>query len=64
MVESSTRVGGAIIIIIGFLISLTGIGLLIGVPMMIIGAMMLIPELFVLLLIVGIAIVITLMAML
>ena len=61
MTESSTRVAGAIIILIGLLISASFVGLLIGIPMIFIGFVMLIPELFKLILIIAVLLLIKVM---
>ncbi len=54
MVSGSTRIAGVLAILIGFIISLTVIGALIGIPLIIIGFILLLPELFVPLIIIGI----------
>ena len=45
MPEAFTRVIGAVLILLGFILFLTGIGAIIGVPLMVIGMLMLAPEL-------------------
>ena len=57
-VSSNTRMIGLIAILIGFFISLTGIGAIIGVPLMIIGFLLFIPELFIIIAIIIIVIVV------
>lgn len=54
MVSGSTRIAGILAMLVGFIISLTGIGALIGIPLIIIGFILLLPELFVPLIIIGI----------
>lgn len=54
MVSGSTRIAGVLAILVGFIISLTGIGALIGIPLITIGFILLLPELFVPLIIIGI----------
>ena len=45
MPEAFTRVIGAVLILLGFILFLTGIGAIIGLPLMVIGLLMLAPEL-------------------
>ena len=49
-----SRMIGLIAILIGFIISMTGIGALIGFPLMVIGFILLLPELFVPIIVIGI----------
>ena len=49
-----SRMIGLIAILIGFIISMTGIGALIGFPLMVIGFILLLPELFVPIIVLGI----------
>ncbi len=44
IVSNSTRITGIFAILVGFIISLTGIGLLIGIPIIIFGFAMFLPE--------------------
>jgi len=46
MVSSGTRIAGILAVLVGFLISLSGIGAIIGLPLMAIGLIMFLPEFF------------------
>lgn len=61
MVSGLTRIAGIFAILVGFLISLTGIGMIIGIPLMIIGFILFIPELTIPLIIIGIILLIILL---
>ena len=54
MTSGSTRIAGILAILIGFILTLTGFGALIGIPLITIGFILFIPELFILFIILGI----------
>ena len=58
MTSGSTRIAGILAILIGFILTLTGFGALIGIPLITIGFILVIPELFILFIILGIVLLI------
>ena len=58
MTSGSTRIAGILAILIGFMLTLTGFGALIGIPLITIGFILVIPELFILFIILGIVLLI------
>ena len=58
MTSGSTRMAGIFAILIGFILTLTGFGALIGIPLITIGFILVIPELFILFIILGIVLLI------
>ncbi len=54
MVSGATRIAGILAVLVGFLMTSTGIGAIIGIPVMIIGFILFIPELTVPIIVIGI----------
>lgn len=54
MVSGATRIAGILAVLVGFLMTSTGIGAIIGIPLMIIGFILFIPELTVPIIVIGI----------
>ncbi len=54
MVSGATRIAGILAVLVGFLMTSTGIGAIIGIPLMIIGFILFIPELAIPIIIIGV----------
>ncbi len=54
MVSGATRIAGILAVLVGFLMTSTGIGAIIGIPLMIIGFILFIPELTIPIIIIGV----------